>query len=73
MAEHTAALLLSLIRKIHKAHNRTKEGNFSLDGLLGFNLHQKTVGILGAGKIGKCFMAICKGLGMNILYNDVDP
>lgn len=52
VAEHSMALLLSLVRKIPKAHNRTKEGNFSLDGLLGFNLYQKKVGVIGAGKIG---------------------
>lgn len=52
VAEHSMALLLSLIRKIHKAYNRTKEGNFSLEGLLGFNLYQKKIGIIGSGKIG---------------------
>lgn len=52
VAEHTMALLLSLVRKIHRAHNRTKEGNFSLDGLLGFDLYKKKVGVIGAGKIG---------------------
>jgi len=71
VAEHAMALLLSLNRRIHKAYNRTKEGNFALDGLLGTDLHGKTVGIVGAGKIGRCFANICKGIGMNILYYDV--
>ena len=71
VAEHTMALLLGLNRRIHKAYNRTKEGNFSLDGLLGFDLHGKTVGIFGAGKIGRCFASICKGIGMNIIYYDI--
>jgi D-lactate dehydrogenase len=65
------ALLLTLNRKVHKAYNRTREGNFNLDGLLGFNLHGKTVGIVGTGKIGAAFAAICKGFGMKILCYDV--
>jgi D-lactate dehydrogenase len=71
VAEHAIALLLTLNRKIHKAYNRTKENNFSLDGLLGFDFHGKTVGIIGAGKIGQCFANICKGFGMNIIYYDI--
>ena len=65
------ALLLTLNRKIHKAYNRTREGNFSLEGLLGFNLHGKTVGLVGCGKIGGCFIKICSGFGMNVLCYDV--
>ena len=71
VAEHAMALLLAVNRKIHKAYNRTREGNFALDGLLGFNLHQKTVGLIGTGKIGTAFIKICKGFGMNVLCNDV--
>ncbi|EGR33120.1 hypothetical protein IMG5_061190 [Ichthyophthirius multifiliis] len=71
VAEHTMALLLTLVRKIHKAQNRTKEGNFCLEGLLGINLYQKKVGVIGTGKIGQAFMQICKGFEMNILCYDV--
>ncbi|KAL4468292.1 hypothetical protein ABPG72_015828 [Tetrahymena utriculariae] len=73
VAEHTMALLLSIVRKIHKAHNRTKDGNFSLDGLLGFDLYKKKIGIFGTGKIGITFMGICQGFGMEILCNDPFP
>ena len=58
VAEHAAALLLTSIRRIHKAYNRTKEYNFSLSGLTGFDLHGKTVGVVGTGKIGKIFISI---------------
>ena len=71
VAEHGMALLLAVNRKIHKAYNRTKENNFALDGLVGVDLHGKTVGIIGAGKIGRCFTSICKGIGMNIIYYDI--
>ena len=73
VAEHTAALLLTSIRRIHKAYNRTKDFNFSLNGLKGFDLHGKTVGIVGTGKIGKVFMNICKGFGMNVIAYDKFP
>lgn len=71
VAEHAMALFLAINRKIPKATTRTKEGNFSLDGLTGFDFHGKTVGIIGAGKIGRVFASICKGFGLNILYYDV--
>jgi len=63
---------MTLNRRIHKAYNRTKEGNFALDGLLGHDMFGKTVGIIGAGKIGQRFASICNGLGMKVLYYDID-
>ncbi|WP_138498246.1 2-hydroxyacid dehydrogenase [Nostoc sp. PA-18-2419] len=71
VAEHAVGLILSLNRKIHRAYNRVRESNFSLDGLLGFNLHQRTVGIIGTGKIGLILGQIMKGFGCNILAYDV--
>ena len=73
VAEHAMALLLTLNRHIHKAYNRTREFNFSLQSLTGFDLHGKTVGIIGTGKIGMIFANICKGFGMNILAYDKFP
>ena len=73
VAEHAMALLLTLNRKIHKAYNRTREFNFSLAGLSGFDLHGKTVGVIGTGKIGRIFADICRGFGMNILAYDKFP
>ncbi len=73
VAEHTMALLLTSIRRIHKAYIRTRDQNFSLTGLLGFDLKGKTVGIIGTGKIGKVFSEICKGFGMNVLGYDLYP
>ena len=73
VAEHAMAMLLTVNRKIHKAYNRTREFNFSLAGLAGFDLHGKTVGIIGTGKIGRIFADICKGFGMNILAYDKFP
>ena len=73
VAEHAMALLLTSVRRIHKAYNRTREFNFSLTGLTGFDLHGKTVGIVGAGKIGCIFGEICRGFGMKILANDPYP
>lgn len=73
VAEHAMAMLLTVNRKTHKAHNRTREFNFSLAGLSGFDLHGKTVGIIGTGKIGRIFADICKGFGMNILAYDKFP
>ena len=73
VAEHAMALLLTMNRHIHKAYNRTREFNFSLSGLTGFDLHGKTVGIIGTGKIGRIFADICKGFGMKILANDKFP
>ncbi|BBD68341.1 D-isomer specific 2-hydroxyacid dehydrogenase NAD-binding protein [Nostoc commune NIES-4072] len=71
VAEHAVGLILSLNRKIHRAYNRVREGNFSLDGLLGFNLHERTVGIVGTGKIGLILAQIMKGFGCHILAYDV--
>ncbi|MFN6564756.1 MAG: 2-hydroxyacid dehydrogenase [Nostoc sp. ChiSLP01] len=71
VAEHAVGLILSLNRKIHRAYNRVRESNFSLDGLLGFNLHQRTVGIIGTGKIGLILGQIMKGFGCNLLAYDV--
>lgn len=73
VAEHTVALLLTSVRRIHKAYNRTREFNFSLQGLTGFDLHGKTVGIVGTGKIGRIFGDICRGFGMKILAYDKFP
>ena len=73
VAEHTVALLLTSVRRIHKAYNRTREFNFSLQGLTGFDLHGKTVGIVGTGKIGRIFADICRGFGMKILAYDKFP
>ena len=67
VAEHTMAMLLTSLRRIHKAYNRTREFNFSLNGFTGFDLHGKTVGVIGTGKIGKIFVNICKGFGMNVI------
>ncbi len=73
VSEHAMALLLTSVRRIHKAYNRVKEYNFSLNDLIGFDLHNKTVGVIGTGKIGRCFIDICKGFGMNILAYDPYP
>lgn len=70
VAEHTFALILSLNRKTHHAFNRVREGDFSLDGLLGFDLHGKNIGVVGAGKIGLCVCQIAKGFGMNVFVFD---
>ena len=70
VAEHAAGLLLILNRKLHRAYIRTRDHNFSLEGLIGFDMHGKTVGIIGTGKIGRCFADICCGFGMNILGFD---
>ncbi|MBR4354468.1 MAG: 2-hydroxyacid dehydrogenase [Kiritimatiellae bacterium] len=73
VAEHAAALLLTLNRHIHKAAARTKDFNFSLVGLTGFDLHGKTAGIVGTGKIGRIFADICKGFGMRVIAYDAFP
>lgn len=73
VAEHAMALLLTSIRRIHKAYIRTKDFNFSLNGFTGFDLHGKTVGVVGTGKIGRIFIDICKGFGMNVLAYDKFP
>ncbi len=71
VAEHATALLLDLNRKIYKAYQRTKKYNFSLNGLLGFDINGKTVGVIGTGKIGKVFIRIMKGFGANVVAYDV--
>ena len=73
VAEHAMALLLTSIRRIHKAFIRTRDYNFSLAGMTGFDLHGKTVGIIGTGRIGRVFLDICRGFGMNILAYDKYP
>ncbi|MBE7046664.1 MAG: 2-hydroxyacid dehydrogenase [Ruminococcaceae bacterium] len=73
IAEHTMALLLTLVRKIHRSYNRTRDYNFSLYRLIGFDLKGKTIGIVGTGQIGKVFINICKGFGMNIIAYDPYP
>ncbi len=73
VAEHTVALLLTLNRKIHRAHARVREGNFALEGLLGFDLHGRTVGVVGTGKIGRCFARIMRGFGCEVLASDPHP
>ena len=73
IAEHAAGLILSLNRKFHKAYSRVRDGNFALDGLLGFDLHNKTVGVVGTGKIGKVFFEIMKGFGCNVIGYDKYP
>jgi D-lactate dehydrogenase len=73
VAEHAMSLLLTLNRKIHRAYVRTREFNFSLNGLMGFDLHGKTVGVVGTGKIGRVFIDICKGFGMKVIAYDPFP
>lgn len=70
VAEHVVALIQTLNRKTHRAYNRVREGNFSLNGLVGFDLHDKTIGIFGAGKIGKVLANIMKGFGCRVLLYD---
>lgn len=73
VAEHATALILALSRRIHRAFNRTREGDFSLHGLTGFDLHGKTVGIVGCGKIGLTFTRIMAGFGCRLLAYDPYP
>jgi len=73
VAEHAVALILALNRKIHKAYNRVRDGNFSLSRLVGFNLHGKTVGVLGTGKIGRVFAELMKCFGCRVLLYDKFP
>lgn len=75
VAEHAVALLLCLNRKVHRAFNRVRELNFSLDGLVGFDLYGKTVGVVGAGRIGRAFAEIMRGFGCRVLIYDrhIDP
>lgn len=71
VAEHAFALILTLSRKTHKAYNRVRESNFSLEGLTGFTLHNKTVGVIGTGAIGRAFCKIARGFGMTVLAFDI--
>lgn len=73
VAEHAMAMLLTSVRRIHKAYIRTRDHNFSLSGLTGFDLHGKTVGVIGTGRIGRVFVGICKGFGMNVIAYDKFP
>lgn len=73
VAEHTVALLLTLNRRIHRAFNRVREHNFSLNGLVGFDLHGRTVGVLGTGKIGRLVAQIFRGFGMHVIAHDPFP
>jgi D-lactate dehydrogenase len=73
VAEHAAALMLSLDRNIHRAYARVREGNFALEGLLGFNLHGRTVGVVGTGRVGTCVARIMTGFGCKVLAYDVVP
>ena len=73
VAEHAIALLLTSIRRIHKAYIRSRDFNFSLSGLTGFDLHGKTIGVIGTGRIGRVFINICRGFGMNVLAYDKFP
>ena len=71
VAEHTVGLILTLNRKLHRAYNRVREGNFSLEGLLGFDLHDRTIGIIGTGRIGSIFAKIMTGFGCKVLAYDL--
>lgn len=73
VAEHTAALVLALNRRIHRAYNRVREQNFSLAGLVGFDLHGKTCGIVGTGRIGRAAAEIFRGFGMRVVAYDPTP
>ncbi len=73
VAEYALSLMCTLNRKIHKAYQRVREGNFSIQGLVGFNFHEKTAGIIGTGKIGRTMIHILQGLGMHILAYDPLP
>jgi D-lactate dehydrogenase len=73
VAEHAAALILTLNRKVHRAHQRVREGNFSLAGLEGFDLHGRTAGVIGLGKIGRCLVDILQGFGMTVFAYDAYP
>jgi D-lactate dehydrogenase len=73
VAEHAVALLLAINRKIHRAYNRTRDSNFALDGLMGFDLHGKSVAVIGTGKIGRVFARIMVGFGCNVIGFDKYP
>jgi D-lactate dehydrogenase len=73
VAEHTVAMILSLNRKVHRAYQRVREGNFSLTGLVGFDLHGRTAGVVGLGRIGRCLAEVLRGFGMEVLAYDPYP
>jgi D-lactate dehydrogenase len=73
VAEHAVALLLAINRKIHRAYNRTRDSNFALDGLMGFDVHGKTVAVIGTGKIGRVFARIMLGFGCEVIGYDTYP
>ncbi len=73
VAEHAIALVMAANRRVHKAYNRARENDFSLQGLVGLNLYKKTAGIIGTGKIGIAMINICKGFGMKVLAYDAYP
>ena len=73
VAEHTLSLMMALNRKTHRAFNRVREGNFTLNGLMGVDFHGNTAGVIGTGKIGQCMARILKGLGMTVLGYDLYP
>ncbi len=73
VAEHALGLILSLNRKYHRAHSRVREGNFALDGLMGFDMRGKTIGVIGTGKIGQIFIETISGFGMKVLAYDKYP
>ena len=73
VAEHAVALIMTLNRKTHRAYHRVKEGNFALEGLLGFNLQSRTVGCIGTGRIGQAFCHIMRGFGCRVLCYDISP
>jgi D-lactate dehydrogenase len=73
IAEHAVGLILALNRKLNRAYNRVRDGNFSLDGLMGFDLHGRTAGIVGTGKIGECVARILHGFGCRLLAHDPRP
>ncbi len=73
VAEHAIALIMTLARKTHKSYNRVRDGNFSLERLTGFNVHKKTIGVIGTGKIGQAFIRIVRGFGTSIIAYDTYP
>ncbi|CAL7872520.1 S-adenosyl-L-homocysteine hydrolase, NAD binding domain protein [Fusobacterium necrophorum subsp. funduliforme ATCC 51357] len=73
VAEYTASLIMTLNRKIHKAYLRTREGNFSINGLMGFDLHRKTIGVIGAGRIARIFIKIMRGFDARVIAYDPYP
>ena len=73
VAEHAMALALACNRRLYKAYNKVRENDFSLAGLMGFNFHEKTAGIIGTGKIGAAMCRICRGFGMNVIAYDMYP